>query len=62
MNTDVIAQYTLGLSVALDKENATTLFYDEFKMLSTANVRAADDTVYISLQSNKLDIDADRGH
>lgn len=62
MNTDVIMQYTMGFSLALDKNNSETLFYDEFKMVTTANVRAADDIVYISLQSNKLDIDADRGH
>jgi hypothetical protein len=62
MNTDVIAQYTMGFSVSRDENNATSLFYDEFKMLTTANVRAADDIVYISLESNKLDIDADRGH
>lgn len=62
MGTDVIMQYTLGVAVALDQANSETLFYDEFKMLSTANVRAADDIVYIALQTNKLDIDADKGH
>ena len=57
----------MGISVSVEDVNGTnipagTIFYDEFKMLSTANVKAADDIVYISLQTNKLDIDADKGH
>lgn len=60
--SDVIADFTMGMDVSTKKgDKVEAVLYDEFKMRTTANVAAADDTVYIALQSLELDAEGSRG-
>lgn len=60
--SDIIADFTMGMDVSTLSNNGTkAVLYDEFKMRTTANVQAADDVVYISLNSLELDAESSRG-
>ena len=63
-DTDVILQYTVGLRFekdtgtkrkGTDHEKMDTLFYDEFKVVTTGSVKTKDDVLYIEILSHKLD-------
>lgn len=61
---DLTLDYTMGIDVSTIDANGTqsaSRFYDEIKMTTTANVRAADDIVFASLLSNKVDVDSTIG-
>lgn len=54
--------YTLGLELSTSGTNFTgSVLDDELRMISTMDVRADDDIVYITLKENKLDVDS-QGH
>lgn len=58
-DTDMILEYTICMSW-FDR-NGTHLMYDELNMISSMNVEAEHDIVYIKLLNHKLDIDSKFG-
>jgi hypothetical protein len=56
-DSDVVFEYTFGFSMRQDFDGAPELMYDELKMITSMNVRAEDDIVFIDILKNKLDID-----
>lgn len=60
--SDIIADFTMGMNVETIGGNKTgSVLYDEFKMRTTANVAAADDVVYVALNTLELDAEGSRG-
>ena len=61
--SDVILDYTMGFNVnkVVNGTSKTDfVLFDEFKMRTTADMRAADDIVYIEMKSLELDAEASR--
>lgn len=58
-DANVTMAYTLGLDLSTSGTNFTgSVLYDELRMISTMDVRADDDIVFITLKENKLDVDS----
>jgi len=72
-DTDLIFEYTLKMKFKLDQEEDDSeysygysqqnpeLLYDEVRMISTMNIEADDDILYIDLLSHKLDMNSQYG-
>jgi len=55
-DTDIILDYTMCLSFSLDTMGAKELLYDEVKMISSMNMKAKDDILFITLLNHKLNV------
>lgn len=66
-DTDLIFEYTLKMKYKLDIPDEmsygqnTELLYDEVRMISTMNIEADDDILYVDLLSHKLDMNSQYG-
>uniref|UniRef100_A0A7S3CT16 Uncharacterized protein n=1 Tax=Strombidium rassoulzadegani TaxID=1082188 RepID=A0A7S3CT16_9SPIT len=57
-DTDLIFEYTLGIKFKLDALGAKELLYDEFRMITSMDMEAENESLFIKLLVNKIDTDA----
>lgn len=55
-DTDIILDYTMCLSFSLDAIGSKELLYDEVKMITSMNMKAEDDILFITLLNHKLNV------
>jgi len=60
-DSDIIIDYTTCLSFYLDGLGSNELIYDEIKMVTSLNMKAENDVLFIDLLSNKLNINSKFG-
>lgn len=55
-DSDVIFDYTMGISWSLDMLGAQEMLYDEIKMVTSANMKTDNDRYFINILNHKLDV------
>lgn len=55
-DSDIIIDYTTCLSYSLDTLGSSEIFYDEINMVTSMNMKAENDVLFIDLLSHKLNI------
>lgn len=60
-DSDVILEYTVCLSWKMDLLGSKEFLYDELKMITSLDLKMADDRMFIRLLNHKLDVDSKFG-
>ena len=53
-DSDMILEYTMSVRFTLDQKDSLDLFYDELSMITSLNLEADNDVLYINIQNHKM--------
>jgi len=56
-DSDIILDYTMLIRFTLDQSDSLELFYDEVKMITSMNMEADNDVLFINAQNHRMVVD-----